>query len=67
MAKPVLDTLFSTRGLHRTLKQQSWTLLEIREELRKMYEDVPDRKVLAIARERLHPGLLRYRGNTFEI
>src|SRR5437588_10424271 len=31
-----------TRGLHRTLKQRGLTMLEIREELRKMYADAPD-------------------------
>ena len=57
----------STRGLHRTLKQQGRTMLEIREELRKMYADAPELYDLARARERLHPGLLRYRGNTCDL
>jgi hypothetical protein len=56
-----------TRGLHRTLKQQGQTMLEMREELRKMYADAPELYDLARARERLHPGLLRYRGNTSDI
>src|SRR5260370_18254302 len=53
-----------TRELHRRLKQQGVTMLEIREELRKMYADAPELYDLARARERIHPGLLRYRGNT---
>ncbi len=57
----------STRGLHRTLKQQGLTMLEIREELRKMYADAPELYDLARARARLHPGLLRYRGNTGDL
>src|SRR5712692_2034589 len=57
----------STRGLHRTLKQQGLTMLEIREELRKMYADAPELYDLAKARARLHPGLLRYRGNTGDL
>jgi hypothetical protein len=56
-----------TRGLHRTLKQQGLTMLEIREELCKMYADAPELYDLARARERLHPGLLRYRGNTSDL
>src|SRR5260370_15036115 len=57
----------STRCLHRTLKGQGLTMLEIREELRKMYADAPDLYDLAKARARLHPGLLRYRGNTGDL
>jgi hypothetical protein len=57
----------STCSLHRTLKQQGRTLPEIREELRTMYENAPELYDLAIARERLHPGLLRYRGNTSDL
>ncbi len=57
----------STRGLHRTLKGQGLTTLEIREELRKMYADAPELYDLAKARARLHPGLLRYRGNTGDL
>jgi hypothetical protein len=53
-----------TRGLHRTLKEQGLTMLEMREELRKTYADHPELYDLARERERLHPGLLRYRGNT---
>ena len=56
-----------TRGLHRTFKQQGLTMLGIREELRKMYADAPELYDLARARERLHPGLLRYRGNTSDL
>jgi hypothetical protein len=56
-----------TQGLHRTLKQQGLTMLEIREELRKMYADAPELYDLARARERHRPGLLRYRGNTGDL
>jgi len=56
-----------TRGLHRTLKLKGLTMLEIREELRKKYADAPELYDLARARERLHPGLLRYRGNTSDL
>ncbi len=56
-----------TRGLHRTLKQQGLTMLEMREELRKSYADHPELYDLARERERLHPGLLRYRGNTGDL
>lgn len=57
----------STRGLHRTLKQQGLTMLEIREELRKMYADDSELYDLARERARLHPVLLRYRGNTGDL
>jgi len=57
----------STRGLHRTLKQRGLTMLEIREELRKMYANAPELYDLARERERLHPGLLLYRGNTGDL
>jgi hypothetical protein len=57
----------STRGLHRTLKEQGLTMLEIREELRKMYVDDSELYDLARERERLHPGLLRYHGNTGDL
>lgn len=56
-----------TRGLHRTLKQQGLSMLEIREELHKMYADAPELYDLARERERLNPGLLRYRGNTSDL
>ena len=56
-----------SRGLHRTLKQQGLTMLEIRETLRKTYADHPELYDLAIARERIQPGLLRYRGNTGDL
>ena len=56
-----------TRELHRTLKQQGLTMLEIREELRKIYTDVPELYDLARADARLYPGLLRYRGNTGDL
>jgi len=56
-----------TRGLHRTLKQQGLTMLEMREELRKTYINAPELYELARERERLHPGLLRYYGNTGDL
>jgi len=56
-----------TRGLHRTFKEQGLTMLEMREELRKAYADHPELYDLARERERLHPGLLRYRGNTSDL
>lgn len=57
----------TTRGLHRTMKQQVMTMLEIREELRKIYADAPELYDLTRERARLHPGLLRYRGNTGDL
>lgn len=56
-----------TRGLNRTLKEKGLTMLGIREELRKMYADASELYDLARERERLHPGLLRYRGNTGDL
>lgn len=57
----------NTRGLHHTLKQQGLTMMEIREELRKMYADDSVLYDLARERARLHHGLLRYRGNTGDL
>ena len=57
----------TTRGLHRTLKEQGLTMLEIREELRKIYVNAPELYDLARERERHHPGHLRYRGNTGDL
>jgi hypothetical protein len=62
-----IETAQSTRSLHRTLKEQGLTMLEIREELRKMYVDDSELYDLARERERLHPGLLRYHGNTGDL
>jgi hypothetical protein len=56
-----------TRGLHRKLKEQGLTMLEIRDELRKAYADHSELYDLAVEREHLHPGLLRYRGNTSDL
>ncbi|SRR6266536_2874357 len=56
-----------TRGLHRKLKEQGFTMLEIRDELRKMYADHPELYELARERERLQPSFLRYRGNTGDL
>ena len=62
-----IETAQITRGLHRELKQKGLTILEIREELRKAYADHPELFDLARERERIHPGLLRYRGNTGDL
>src|SRR5712692_4377282 len=62
-----IETAQITRGLHRTLKEQGLTLLEIREELRKSYADHQELYDLARERERIHPGLLRYRANTGDL
>jgi hypothetical protein len=58
-----IETAQVTRGLHRKLKEQGCTMLEIREELREAYADHPELYELARERERIQPGLLRYRGN----
>jgi len=42
-------------------------MLEIREELRKTYAGHPELYDLARERERTHPGVLRYRGNTGDL
>src|SRR5712691_6392853 len=57
----------TTRGLHRTLKEKGYTMLEIREELRKTYANAPELYDLAREREHRHPGHLRYRGNTGDL
>jgi len=62
-----IETAQSTRGLQRKLEEQGLTMLEIREELRKAYADHPELYDLARERERIHPGLLRYRGNTGDL
>jgi hypothetical protein len=62
-----IETAQSARGLRRTLREQGLTMLEIREELRKAYADRPELYDLARERARLHPGLLRYRGNTGDL
>lgn len=62
-----IETAQSNRGLHRKLKGQGCTMLEIRDELRKTYADHPELYDLARERERIHPGLLRNRGNTGDI
>ncbi len=62
-----IETAQSTRGLHRKLKEQGLTMLEIRDELRKTYAGHPELYDLARKREHLHLGLLRYRGNTGDL
>ena len=54
----------TTHHLHRTLKEQGLSMLEIRDELYKAYTGYPELYDLAREREHLHPGLLRYRGTT---
>ena len=44
-----IETAQSTRGLHRTLKEQGLTMLEIRDALRKTYADHPELYDLAIS------------------
>src|SRR5258706_13763798 len=61
------ETAQITRGLHRKLKEQGLTMLEIRDELRKTYADHPVLYDLARERERIRPGLLGYRGNTGDL
>src|SRR5581483_2087176 len=62
-----IETAQITRGLHRKLRKQGLTMLEIRDELRKTYADHSELYDLARERERLHPSLLRYRGNTGDL
>ncbi len=62
-----IETAQIARGLHRKLKGQGFSMLEMREELRKAYADHSELYELARERERLHPGLLRYRGNTGDL
>jgi len=62
-----IETAQITRGLLRVLKERGLTMLEIREELRKVYASRPDLYDLARERERLRPGLLRSRGNTGDL
>jgi hypothetical protein len=62
-----IETAQATRSLHRKFKEQGLTMLDIRDELRKAYADHPELYDLAVERGRLHPGLLRYRGNTSDL
>lgn len=62
-----IDMAQTTRGLHRTPKEQELTMLQIREELRKTYQAAPELYDLARERERHHPGLLCYHGNTGDL
>jgi len=59
-----IEMALITHGLHRKFKKQGLTMLDIRNELRKVYADHSELYDLAVERERLHPGLLHYRGNT---
>jgi hypothetical protein len=62
-----IEVALATRGLHRKLKEQGFTMLSIRDELRKAYADHSALYDLAVERERLHPGPLRYRGDTSDL
>jgi hypothetical protein len=62
-----IETAQASRGLHRNLKEQGLTMLEIREILRKAYAEYPELYDLARAREQIHPGPLLYRGNTSDL
>ncbi len=62
-----IETAQLARGLYRKLKEQGRTILEIREELRKVYAAYPELYDLAREREGAQPGLLRYRGNTGDL
>src|SRR5690348_10224322 len=62
-----IESAQRTRGLHRTLKEQGLTMLEIREALRLSYADYPALYDLARERERVRPGPLQYRGNTNDL
>ncbi|MBV9231239.1 MAG: hypothetical protein JOZ18_18150 [Chloroflexi bacterium] len=55
------------RRLHRKFKEQGLGMLEIRDELRKAFAEHPELYDLAVEHERLHPGPLRYRGNTSDL
>lgn len=62
-----IATAQNSRQTHRTLREQGLTMLEIRDALRLAYSDHPELYDLAMARERIQPGLLRYRGNTSDL
>lgn len=62
-----IEVAQNTRGLHRELKEQGLSMLEIRDKLRKEYARHPDLYDLAVAREHLQPGPLRYYGNTSDL
>lgn len=56
-----------TRTVHRRLKEQRLSMLEIREALRQSYADYPQLYDLAVEREHLHPGPLQYRGDAYDL
>ena len=62
-----IETAQSSRNLHRQLREQGLTMLEIREELRTIYTARPQLYDLAKERAHLQPGFLRYRGNTSDL
>lgn len=62
-----IKTAQMSRSLHRTLKKQGLTMLEIRDALRQAYAEYPELYDLALERERTQPGLLCYRGNTSDL
>lgn len=57
----------STRSLHRAMRQRGWSIMEIFEELRKMYIESTELYDAALADEEKSPGPLRYRGNTGDL
>jgi hypothetical protein len=59
-----IETAQITRGLHRTLKEQGLTVLEIRQELRRAYAASPELYDLARTST---PERLRYRGDTGDL
>ncbi len=62
-----IESAQRTCALHRRLKEQGLSMLEIREELRLSYADYPELYDLARERERVRPGPLQYRGNTSDL
>ncbi len=56
-----------THGLHRTLKEQGLTILQMRDELHKQYSSQSELYNLAQERARSCPGLLRYRGTMADL
>ncbi len=62
-----IEAAQTTYNFYRDLKEQGLTMLEIRDEFRKLYADHPELYDIALERERLNPSPLRYRGNTSDL
>ncbi len=62
-----IEVALTTRGFYRNLQEQGLSMLEIRDEFRRLYVDHPELYDLAMEREHLYPGPLRYRGNTSDL